>query len=89
MKSKSDTAPEPSERDGLSRRRTTLFDYIRRAMPYPAPGLLGVDDTYAVVAYILNLNGVLPDDAKLDRESLPQVRMPNRDGFIIRFPDRI
>jgi mono/diheme cytochrome c family protein len=65
---------------------TTLFDYIRRAMPYPAPGLLGVDDTYAVVAYILNLNGVLPDDAKLDRESLPQVRMPNRDGFI---PDAV
>jgi mono/diheme cytochrome c family protein len=65
---------------------TTLFDYIRRAMPYPAPGSLGVDDTYAVVAYILNLNGVLPDDAKLDRESLPQVRMPNRDGFI---PDAV
>jgi mono/diheme cytochrome c family protein len=65
---------------------TTLFDYIRRAMPYTAPGLLGADDTYAVVAYILNLNGVLPEDAKLDRESLPQVRMPNRDGFI---PDAV
>jgi S-disulfanyl-L-cysteine oxidoreductase SoxD len=65
---------------------TTLFDYIRRAMPYTAPGLLGADDTYAVAAYILNLNGILPDDGKLDRESLPKVRMPNRDGFI---PDAV
>ena len=65
---------------------TTLFDYIRRAMPYTAPGSLGVDDTYAVAAYILNLNGLLPDDGKLDRESLPKVRMPNRDGFI---PDAV
>lgn len=65
---------------------TTLFDYIRRAMPYPAPGLLSADDTYAVVAYILNLNGILPDDGALDRESLPKVRMPNRDGFL---PDAV
>jgi len=61
---------------------TTLFDYIRRAMPYQAPGSLSVDDTYAVAAYILNLNGILPDDATLDKESLPKIRMPNRDGFI-------
>jgi len=61
---------------------TTLFDYIRRAMPYQAPGLLGSDDTYAVVAYILSLNGILPADGKLDRSTLPNIRMPNRDGFI-------
>jgi cytochrome c len=61
---------------------TTLFDYVRRAMPYPAPQTLGDDDTYAVVAYVLSLNGILPDGATLDRASLPSVRMPNRDGFV-------
>lgn len=61
---------------------TTLFDYIHRAMPYQAPGSLSNDDTYAVAAYILSLNGVLPPDAKLDRDILPKVRMPNRDGFV-------
>ena len=61
---------------------TTLFDYIHRAMPYTSPGSLSVDDTYAVTAYILSLNGIIPADGKLDKASLPQVRMPNRDGFI-------
>jgi cytochrome c len=61
---------------------TTLFDYIHRAMPYQAPGSLSVDDTYAVAAYILRLNGILADDAMLDQDSLPKVKMPNRDGFI-------
>jgi cytochrome c len=61
---------------------TTLFDYIRRAMPYTNPGSLSADDTYAVAAYILNLNGILPDDGKLDRDTVPKVQMPNRDGFI-------
>jgi S-disulfanyl-L-cysteine oxidoreductase SoxD len=61
---------------------TTVFDYIHRAMPYQAPGSLSVDDTYAVAAYILNLNGILPSDGKLDRNALPAITMPNRDGFI-------
>lgn len=61
---------------------TTLFDYIHRAMPYPAPGSLSADDTYAVTAYILSLNGVVPEDGKLDKETLPKIKMPNRDGFI-------
>ena len=61
---------------------TTLFDYIRRAMPYTNPGYLSADDTYSVVAYLLYLNGILPEDAKLDRTTLPNVQMPNRDGFI-------
>ena len=60
----------------------TLFDYIHRAMPYPTPGSLSNDETYAVVAYILSLNGIVPDDAKIDRTSLPSIKMPNRDGFI-------
>jgi len=61
---------------------TTLFDYIHRAMPYQAPGSLSVDDTYAVAAYILSLNGILPSDGKLDKNTLPAIKMPNRDGFI-------
>lgn len=61
---------------------TTLFDYIRRAMPYQAPGSLSNDDTYAVAAYILSLNGIVPAGGKLDRDSLPKVKMPNRDGFV-------
>jgi len=64
---------------------TTLFDYIHRAMPYQAPGSLSVDDYYALTAYLLSLNGIQPPGGKLDKETLPKVRMPNRDGFI---PDR-
>jgi len=60
---------------------TTLFDYIRRAMPFQAPKSLTDDEVYALTAYVLNLNDILPGDASLDRASLPQVRMPNRDGF--------
>ncbi|WP_376100868.1 c-type cytochrome (plasmid) [Roseomonas sp. CCTCC AB2023176] len=60
----------------------TLFDYVRRAMPFPAPQSLSDDDTYAVVAYVLRLNGLIPDGAVMDRTSLPLVRMPNRDGFV-------
>jgi mono/diheme cytochrome c family protein len=61
---------------------TTLFDYIRRAMPQNAPGSLSNDDVYAVSAYILNLNGLLPDSAKLDAKSLPGVKMPNHKMFV-------
>jgi cytochrome c len=61
---------------------TTLFDYVHRAMPYQAPGSLSNDDTYAVVAYILSLNGIVAAGAKLDKQSLPKVQMPNRNGFI-------
>jgi cytochrome c len=60
---------------------TTLFDYIRRAMPFPDPKTLSDDEVYALTAYVLNLNDVLPADAALDRDSLPKVKMPNRDGF--------
>jgi S-disulfanyl-L-cysteine oxidoreductase SoxD len=60
----------------------TLFDYIRRAMPQSAPGSLSNDDTYAVSAYILNLNGLLPDAATLDAKSLAEIKMPNRRMFV-------
>jgi len=59
----------------------TLFDYIRRAMPQNAPQSLSNDDVYAVSAYILNLNGLLPADATLDARTLSAIKMPNRDHF--------
>jgi len=61
---------------------TTLFDYIRRAMPYTAPGSLSADDIYAVSAYILAEGNIINKSAVLDAKSLPKVEMPNRDGFI-------
>lgn len=61
---------------------TTLFDYIRRAMPQNAPQSLSNDDVYAVSAYILNLNGVVAADAMLDSKSLAGINMPNRDKFV-------
>ncbi|MDR5741332.1 cytochrome c [Caballeronia sp. LZ019] len=61
---------------------TTLFDYIRRAMPYNAPQSLSADEVYAVSAYVLYLNRIVPEDARLDARSLPRVKMPNRDGFV-------
>jgi S-disulfanyl-L-cysteine oxidoreductase SoxD len=60
----------------------TLFDYIRRAMPQNAPQSLSIDDVYAVSAYILNLNGLLPADATLDAKTLSAIEMPNRSMFV-------
>jgi S-disulfanyl-L-cysteine oxidoreductase SoxD len=61
---------------------TTLFDYIRRAMPYNAPQSLSADEVYALSAWILNQNGIVPEDTRLDAHSLAAIRMPNRDGFV-------
>src|SRR5216684_4843299 len=60
----------------------TLFDYIRRAMPQNAPQSLSNEDVYAVSAYILNLNGLLPADATLDAKTLAAIKMPNREAFV-------
>jgi cytochrome c len=59
----------------------TLFDYIRRAMPQNAPQSLSNGDVYAVSAYILNLNGLLPADATLEAQTLSAIKMPNRSMF--------
>lgn len=64
---------------------TTLYDYIHRAMPFNAPQSLTADETYSVVAWLLFQNQIIEEDAVIDAQSLPKVRMPNRDGFI---PDR-
>jgi cytochrome c len=61
---------------------TTLFDYVRRAMPFDAPQSLTADEVYAVSAYILFLNEIVPPDAILDAESLPKIAMPNHGGFL-------
>jgi S-disulfanyl-L-cysteine oxidoreductase SoxD len=66
---------------------TTLFDYIRRAMPWQQPMTLANDEVYALTAYILALNKLIGENDTMNAETLPKVRMPNRDGFIIRFPD--
>lgn len=60
-----------------------LFDYIRRTMPMDAPQTLSTNEVYALSAYILNLNGLIPADAVMDQASLPKVQMPNRNGFIV------
>jgi hypothetical protein len=61
---------------------TTLFDYTRRAMPQDRPGSLEDDEVYALTAYLLHLNGLLEEDASIDRTSLPQIIMPARDRFL-------
>jgi len=61
---------------------TTLFDYVRRAMPLGAAKSLNSDEVYAVAAYILHLNGIISENEVMDARTLPKVQMPNRDGFI-------
>lgn len=61
---------------------TTLFDYVRRAMPFQNPKSLADDDVYAITAFLLFQNGIIEEDVILDEASLPSVVMPNRDGFI-------
>ncbi|MGI8551478.1 MAG: c-type cytochrome [Dehalococcoidia bacterium] len=61
---------------------TTVWDYINRAMPFDAPGSLSADEVYAVTAYLLNANGIIPDDALLNAQTLPQIVMPNLPNFI-------
>jgi cytochrome c len=66
---------------------TTLFDYTRRAMPIPAPMSLTNDEVYAVTAYMLNINGIIGESEVMNAQTLPAVRMPNRDGFISAWPE--
>lgn len=68
---------------------TTLFDYIRRAMPLLEPQTLTNDEVYAVSAYILHLNGIISARTVLDAKSLPRVKMPNAKNFYIVYPGKI
>jgi len=60
---------------------TTLFDYIRRAMPYDRPGSLSDDEVYAVTAYVLYLNDLTGEDTRIDARTLPAISMPARERF--------
>ncbi len=62
---------------------TTVFDYVRRAMPYDQPGTLKPDEVYAAVAFVLNANGIIGDNDEMNAMTLPKVKMPNRDGFVL------
>ena len=61
---------------------TTLFDYVRRAMPLNESKSLTNDEVYAVVAYLLQLNGIIGENETINAQILPRVQMPNRDGFM-------
>jgi cytochrome c len=65
---------------------TTVFDYVRRAMPYQLSQSLTNDEVYAVTAYLLHLNGIIPEHEVMNARTLPQVKMPNRDNFILAYP---
>jgi mono/diheme cytochrome c family protein len=68
---------------------TTIFDYIRRGMPFQSPRSLTDNEVYALTAYILALNKLIGENDVIDAKTLPQVKMPNRDNFILPYPDRI
>jgi cytochrome c len=67
---------------------TTIFDFVRRAMPWQAPKTLTDNEVYAVTAYILALNKIIGENDAINAETLPKVRMPNREGFVARYPDK-
>ena len=68
---------------------TTIFDYTRRAMPYNMPRSLTDNEVYALTAYILSLNSLIGENETMDATTLPNVKMPNRDNFIMPYPDRL
>ena len=61
---------------------TTLWDYINRAMPFDQPGSLTPDEVYGSLAYVLFLNEIIGEDHRMDASSVPEVQMPNQDGFV-------
>ena len=67
---------------------TTIFDFTRRAMPWPQPKSLTADETYAVTAYMLALAKIIGENDVMNAETLPKVRMPNRDGFVSKYPEK-
>jgi S-disulfanyl-L-cysteine oxidoreductase SoxD len=62
---------------------TTLWDYINRAMPFDHPGTMTADEIYGATAYVLYLNGIIKEQDVLNQTTLPQIKMPNRDGFVV------
>lgn len=62
---------------------TTIWDYINRGMPFSKEGTLKPDEVYALTAFLLFKNGVIPENQVVDAKSLPQIKMPNRDGYVL------
>ena len=67
---------------------TTVFDYVRRSMPYTQSHSLSDSEVYAVTAYLLNLNGIIGESDEMNAQTLPKVKMPNQPNFIIVYPPR-
>jgi cytochrome c len=67
---------------------TTVFDYVRRSMPYIQPHSLSNDEVYAVTAYLLHLNGIIGEGDEMNAQALPKVKMPNLPNFIVVYPSR-
>ena len=67
---------------------TTLFDYVRRTMPYIQPRTLTDEEVYAVTGYLLYLNGIIGERDEMNAQTLPKVKMPNRDNFILAYPSK-
>jgi mono/diheme cytochrome c family protein len=67
---------------------TTIFDFTRRAMPWPQPKSLSNEEVYALTAFILAGNKIIGENDVMNADTLPKVKMPNRDGFVSRYPDK-
>jgi S-disulfanyl-L-cysteine oxidoreductase SoxD len=67
---------------------TTVFDYVRRSMPYIQPHSLSDNEVYALTAYLLNLNGIIGENDEMNAQTLPKVKMPNQSSFIVVYPSR-
>jgi len=67
---------------------TTVFDFTRRAMPWPQPKSLTNDEVYALTAFILARNNIIGENETMNAETLSKVKMPNRDGFVSRYPEK-
>jgi cytochrome c len=67
---------------------TTVFDYVRRAMPYTQSQSLSNDEVYAVTAYLLQLNGIIGENDEMNAQTVPKVKMPNQSSFIVVYPPR-
>jgi mono/diheme cytochrome c family protein len=67
---------------------TTIFDFTRRAMPWPQPKSLTNEEVYALTAFILAGNKIIGENDTMNAETLPKVQMPNRNGFVSRYPDK-
>jgi mono/diheme cytochrome c family protein len=83
-------APGKNDRTmaGFVPNATTVFDFIRRAMPWPQPKSLNNDEVYALTAFILAGNKIIGENEVLNAQTLPQVKMPNRDAFVSRYPEK-